>query len=966
MKSRSYGLLLLLGAMHSLAQPASPPIWFGDIGERRLADFFPIDIAISTAGKVHYTDVSREAAFRYSASKELELKIAPVPGFAREIAVDSNERIYVSNHSTELRVYAPDGELVDTWTASDDIYVGTVAKVDGHDRIFAGVGFRVVVFDTNGNVVGQFGTRGSAPNQITRVNDIAVAPDGSIWVVDVTQHRLQKFDADGQHLLTVGGPDPGTAPGSFRSPVSVATDSEGNVYVSDRRNYRIQKFDSAGNFVTTWGTKGRGPGQFLESHGLAVGPDDSVWVAGYHAFSIQRFDSDGNLLDFWQDHISGPGEFTEIRGVGLLDGILFATDYWNNRVQAFNAYTGKYLYEFGERGQGNSSVFNFPRGLGVGPDGDLYIPDDGHTRRIRPDGTFVARYSFRKDTGGLGVGGQGLAFAEDGRLFQANRGQRDSVFVIDTNTGDLLLEWGTSGTGPGELTAPSGIMLGPDGLLYIAAARTSNIQKFSQDGVYVAPWGPSGENYYGIVSDSERDVTYVSQGASVLALDPEGNSLFQWGSQGSGNGEFGGVILDMDVDRYGSIFLADTDNGRIQRFVYPPPPDPSAKGKPSFLAGTEEGVFVWKETFDGPYHLRVSSGGDDPQFEVTILASRPFNEVLPHNLAPDDDLTAEGNRLVLVARGSTSEPGADFTLPPGSRALIAVKRNGSPKPGILMAGAQAMRVPLGGWILPFASLPPQPSVRDQPTKGLFIGRGTAPNVLEARLSGGDAAQKFRVSILSSNRFDLVEPVSLEACCDALVTGSYLAEVSGRVAGSGWDGMNVGAIEEDAHVGFAYLQDGLFAAHDINPNIPEDLGVPNAHWMPGSSPRGAPSYSAASEAGLFVWRSDDGVWHLRGAPGGGSVRYQGSLVSSAPLGSVNAVKLETSDVMELADGGMSVRFDLRIKNSGIDGIDFVVPDGASLSLELEGNTAATLPLVRVGGEKWPVQGSPVVLSDGDEI
>ena len=36
----------------------------------------------------------------------------------------------------------------------------------------------------------------------------------------------------------------------------------GNVYVADTYNHRIKKFDSNGNFITKWGRKGTGDGQF--------------------------------------------------------------------------------------------------------------------------------------------------------------------------------------------------------------------------------------------------------------------------------------------------------------------------------------------------------------------------------------------------------------------------------------------------------------------------------------------------------------------------------------------------------------------------------------------------------------------------------------------------------------------------------------------------------------------------------
>jgi len=43
---------------------------------------------------------------------------------------------------------------------------------------------------------------------------------------------------------------------------NIAVDKEGNIYVSDGGNHRIQKFDSDGNHLQTIGRKGQGPGEF--------------------------------------------------------------------------------------------------------------------------------------------------------------------------------------------------------------------------------------------------------------------------------------------------------------------------------------------------------------------------------------------------------------------------------------------------------------------------------------------------------------------------------------------------------------------------------------------------------------------------------------------------------------------------------------------------------------------------------
>ncbi len=54
--------------------------------------------------------------------------------------------------------------------------------------------------------------------------------------------------------------------GSFR----ILQDGKGNILVADTSNHRIQKFTAQGEFLTAVGTKGSGPLQFDEPCGIAV------------------------------------------------------------------------------------------------------------------------------------------------------------------------------------------------------------------------------------------------------------------------------------------------------------------------------------------------------------------------------------------------------------------------------------------------------------------------------------------------------------------------------------------------------------------------------------------------------------------------------------------------------------------------------------------------------------------------
>ena len=61
----------------------------------------------------------------------------------------------------------------------------------------------------------------------------------------------------------------GTEGGQFREPRGITIDSKGNVYIGDTHNHRIQKFDKDGQFILQWGTMGPENGQFWRPRGEA-------------------------------------------------------------------------------------------------------------------------------------------------------------------------------------------------------------------------------------------------------------------------------------------------------------------------------------------------------------------------------------------------------------------------------------------------------------------------------------------------------------------------------------------------------------------------------------------------------------------------------------------------------------------------------------------------------------------------
>lgn len=80
-------------------------------------------------------------------------------------------------------------------------------------------------------------------------------------------------------------------PWYFDFPTDVAIAPDGNVYVTDTRNYRVQQFTSQGDFIRAWGSKGAGNGQFNDLRNIAIASDGSVYVADLGNHRMQQFTS---------------------------------------------------------------------------------------------------------------------------------------------------------------------------------------------------------------------------------------------------------------------------------------------------------------------------------------------------------------------------------------------------------------------------------------------------------------------------------------------------------------------------------------------------------------------------------------------------------------------------------------------------------------------------------------------------
>ncbi|MEM7184133.1 MAG: 6-bladed beta-propeller [Spirochaetota bacterium] len=235
---------------------------------------------------------------------------------------------------------------------------------------------RVQKFDSNGNFILQWGSEGTENGQFGHPSGIAIDSNDDIYVLCATNGRIQKFDSGGNFLLKWGTYGKGNS--QFSVPFGITIDNLDNIYVAEVSNHRVQKFDSNGNYLLKWGSHGTANGQFNQPHGLFADSSNNIYVTDLKNHRIQKFDSNGNYILQWGSLGSKSGKFNQPEGILSNNNKLYITDRRNHRVQVFST-SGLFLYEWGGYGKGNLQ-FNLPSGMAIRPDGKIYVVDRGNNR----------------------------------------------------------------------------------------------------------------------------------------------------------------------------------------------------------------------------------------------------------------------------------------------------------------------------------------------------------------------------------------------------------------------------------------------------------------------------------------------------------------------------------------------------------------------------------------------------------
>lgn len=419
---------------------------------------------------------------------------------------------------------------------------------------------------------------GTADAQNGAPHGLATDPnDGSIYVSDLNNGQIDKFSANGTHLLSIapfvfGVTDP------YPYTPRVAVNSLGEVFVVSSHDtpptflHRVLVYSAEGTYLRSFGANGTGNGEFNIIRGIAIGPNDEVFLADAGNRRIQVVDKDGNWLRTF-----GSGRFGgDMRGLAVGNNQLYVSDSSNAQVDRFSL-DGTYLGSFGSVGTGAGQMIDGGRDLTVGADGRVYVPDFGGYRVhvFSSTGTFLFSFPTPPPVPPNGGFNQPFDVAVDGT--------RGFVYVADTFnhrvqkfslTGQFLQTWGFRGDQRNfGMNYPRGIAVdATNGNVWLNNTRQGNVKIYTSNGAFLnafGGWGTGASQYKysrGLWVGATRAWISDSGNQRVKAVSKTGFTQFTRTCGASYNDLSHEGCTDMVQASNGTVYAASPSDNRIYRW----------------------------------------------------------------------------------------------------------------------------------------------------------------------------------------------------------------------------------------------------------------------------------------------------------------------------------------------------------------------------------------------------------------
>ncbi len=242
---------------------------------------------------------------------------------------------------------------------------------------------------------------------------------------------------------------------------------------------------------------------------------------------------------------------------GVCSWLIWGGEAWGQQLTFLNSFGGS----------GSSNALSSPNAVAVGPTGLVFVTNPG----LNLVDVYNTTGAYQNDIGPTILGNlnqtpYGVAVTSSNVVYVSNAaGQTVRPWTPTGNPGPAF---GSSGTGNGQFTFPSGIAINNTlGYIYVADFTQSRIQAFSTAGVYQFQFGQGTLNTPVGMSLDPSGNLYVADGNNnrIDIFSSTGTLQKTFGSLGNSPGQFH-APTGVAVGATGITYVADADNSRVEVF----------------------------------------------------------------------------------------------------------------------------------------------------------------------------------------------------------------------------------------------------------------------------------------------------------------------------------------------------------------------------------------------------------------